>query len=152
MDKSIKDLPLPKRNTDNTFRPSVLAVHRSAGVQKKSKPVRKARMTSKMRRRHEKGLEMAEAVTEKTGKKIERSIGRYKNVQSRSRDWKDINKEAVEEEEEGVKGSRFGALMEDEWVDEDDDDDVEDGDGFDPANPAASKVADGGDEEDDEIL
>lgn len=117
--------------------------------------MRKAKMTSKMRRRHEKGLEMAEAITERTGKKIARSIGRYKNVQSRSRDWKDINKEAVEGDGEIVSGSRFGALAEDEWVDEDEDEDEvvgEDGDGFDPANPGASKVADDVDEEDDEII
>ncbi|OAQ65360.1 ribosome biogenesis protein Alb1 [Pochonia chlamydosporia 170] len=148
-DKSLKDIPLPKRNSESTFRPSVLAVHRSAGVSKKSKPVRKSRMTSKMRRRHEKGLEMAEAITERTGLKIEKSIGRAKNVQRRSRNWEDINKDAAtgEEEEQQTGGSRFGGLME-----EDGEDDWEDeGDGFDPANPAASKAV-AVEEEEDEIL
>jgi hypothetical protein len=109
-------------------------------------------MSSKMRKRHERGLGMAEAITERTGKKIEKSIGRSKNVQSRSRAWEDINRDAVqgEADEEHTQGSRFGALMEDE--DEDEDEGQEE-DGFNPANPAASKdVADTGDNDDDEIL
>ncbi|KAG8409400.1 hypothetical protein J3459_017576 [Metarhizium acridum] len=152
-DKSLKDIPLPKRSTSSAPRPSVLAVHRAAGISKRNKPVRKSRMTSKMRKRHEKGLEMAEAVTERTGKKIEKSIGRAKNVQRRSRAWEDINKDAVEggagDEQSGE--SRFAALME-EADDDDDDDAVEDEDGFNPANPAASRPAAIADDDDDEIL
>ncbi|KAF5131373.1 hypothetical protein E5D57_007728 [Metarhizium anisopliae] len=152
-DKSLKDIPLPKRSTSSAPRPSVLAVHRAAGISKKSKPVRKSRLTSKMRKRHEKGLEMAEAITERTGKKIEQSIGRAKNVQRRSRTWEDINRDAVEGDagDEQTGGSRFGALME-EADDDDDGDAVEDEDGFNPANPGASKPAAIADDDDDEIL
>lgn len=115
--------------------------------------MRKSRLTSKMRKRHEKGLEMAEAVTERTGKKIEQSIGRAKNVQRRSRTWEDINKDAVEGDagDEQTGGSRFGALME-EADDDDDGDAVKDEDGFNPANPGASKPAAIADDDDDEIL
>ncbi|OAA51455.1 Ribosome biogenesis protein Alb1 [Metarhizium rileyi] len=147
-DKSLKDVALPKRSVS---RPSVLAVHRSAGVSKKSKPVRKARMTNKMRKRHDRGLEMAEAVTERTGRKIERSIGRAKSVQRRSRAWEDINRDVVVEGEgaEQSGGSRFGALVE-EHGDDDDDDSIGDGDGdgFDAANPRAQAAAE---DEEDEI-
>ncbi|KAK2616651.1 hypothetical protein QQS21_000474 [Conoideocrella luteorostrata] len=163
-DKSLKDIPLPKRNTSSDFRPSVLAVHRSAGVLKKSKPLRKTRMSAKMRRRHEKGLEMAEAITERTGKKIENSIGRAKAVQKRSRAWEDVNRDAAEgvEEEEQISRSRFEALMDEdagdeqgrdkdgEWETDDDDGLVGDADGFNPQNPGSKKPA--VEEDDDEIL
>ncbi|KHN94036.1 Ribosome biogenesis protein Alb1 [Metarhizium album ARSEF 1941] len=155
-DKSLKDMPLPKRTTAMTPRPSVLAVHRAAGVSKKVKPARKSRMTSKMRKRHERGLEMAEAVTERTGKKIERSIGRAKGVQRRSRAWEDINKDAVGggQADAPSGGSRFGALMEDEAADDHDESDGpgDDGDGFNPANPGAGTAAADLDDDDDDIL
>lgn len=71
----------------------MLAVHQSAGVQKKTK--KKGNMTAKMRKRHERGLQMAEAVAERTFKKVERSKGREKTVLSRRKEWEKINKDAV---------------------------------------------------------
>ncbi|KAF4120637.1 Alb1 [Geosmithia morbida] len=97
MDKSLKDVSLPQ-NTSGPQRPSVLAAHHSAGVQKKVK--RKSQMTSKARKRQERSMQMAEAVLERTSKKVERSIDRGRNVQRRSKGWDEINKEA---EAHGVK-------------------------------------------------
>ncbi|KAJ6440145.1 CFEM domain-containing protein [Purpureocillium lavendulum] len=142
-DKSLKEVALPidgssegndgngsgsgNANSNIKNRPSVLAVHRAAGVSKKtSKPARKSRMTAKMRRRHERGLEMAEAVTERTGLKIERSIGRARVVDARRRAWDDINARAGEEAgRAGATASRnaFAALE-----DGDEDDDENEGD------------------------
>ncbi|KAG6006159.1 hypothetical protein E4U21_007269 [Claviceps maximensis] len=149
-DKSLKEMAPPARITP---RPSVLDVHRSAGVSKKTRPTRKSRLSSKMRKRHEKGLEMAAAVTERTGRKLEKSIGRARVVVERSRAWEEVNRKA------GKRG--FGALMdegdekeeEEEWDTEDDGEaegqkeivGKEDG-------PAAGKSEAVVDEDEDEIL
>ncbi|UNI19488.1 hypothetical protein JDV02_005670 [Purpureocillium takamizusanense] len=109
----------------NKDRPSVLAVHRAAGVSKKtSRPARKSRLTAKMRRRRERGLEMAEAVTERTGLKIEKSIGRARGVQARARGWDDVNARAGEAVASSARNA-FAALG------GDDDDKGEDGEGDD---------------------
>ncbi|KAH7136434.1 Alb1-domain-containing protein [Dactylonectria macrodidyma] len=97
-DKSLKDVKPPSR-TASSARPSVLAVHHSAGVQKKSKGGRKSQMSAKARRRHEKGLEMAEAVIERTYRKTEKSIDRSRGVKQRAKAWEDINKIAEAEEQ-----------------------------------------------------
>lgn len=95
-DKSLKDVKPPSR-TAASARPSVLAVHQSAGVQKKSKNNRKSQMSARARRRHEKGLEMAEAILERTSRKVEKSVGRGRNVKERSKAWDAINKAAEDE-------------------------------------------------------
>jgi hypothetical protein len=69
-------------------------VHQSPGIQKKTK---RRQMSSKARKRHEKGIEMAEAVTERTGEKIKRSIGRERNVKERAKAWDAVNKAAEAE-------------------------------------------------------
>ncbi|KAI5461729.1 Alb1-domain-containing protein [Mariannaea sp. PMI_226] len=115
-DKSLKDFRPPSRVS--AARPSVLAVHSSAGVQKKSSQRgRKSQLSAKARRRHEKGLEMAEAVIERTRSKVEKSMGRGRVVKERSKTWEDINKKAT------------FALLKDE-ADEDDEDDAKDGQGW----------------------
>ncbi|KKA30493.1 hypothetical protein TD95_000658 [Thielaviopsis punctulata] len=73
-------------------RPSVLAIHHGAGVSKKAKTGRKAVKTHKQRRRHERGLDRAEAVADITAKKIERSLQQEKLVRSRKKNWDDVNK------------------------------------------------------------
>ena len=91
---------------------------------------------------------MAEAVTERTGRKIAASIDHAKTMQARRKKWEEINQLA---DEEGAavddSGSRFAALMgeenDEEWEDE-----VDNEDGFDPSNPRPSKP----DDDDDEIL
>ncbi|KAM5344733.1 hypothetical protein ACJ41O_010595 [Fusarium nematophilum] len=97
-DKSLKDVHPPPRSAPH--RPSVLAAQHSAGVSKKAKRGRKSAMSAKARRRHEKGLEMAEAVQERTRSKVEKSLGRGRAVQQRSKAWDDINKAAAAEEED----------------------------------------------------
>ncbi|KAH7008775.1 Alb1-domain-containing protein [Ilyonectria destructans] len=108
-DKSLKDVK-PPSSTTATTRPSVLAVHQSAGVQKKSKSGRKSQMSARARRRHEKGLEMAEAIIERTYHKVEKSIDRGRSVKQRSKAWEDINKiaEAEEQREKELKEAEGG--------------------------------------------
>ncbi|KAK4082779.1 uncharacterized protein Triagg1_1669 [Trichoderma aggressivum f. europaeum] len=95
-DKSLKDVSLPSAKSDSSAsaRPSVLAARHSAGVTKKSR--RGRQLSAKGRRRQEKGLEMAEAFVERTGKKLEKSLGKAKVVQARSKKWDDINKDVQE--------------------------------------------------------
>ena len=133
-DKSLKTVSLP-RTTNSTQsrtlpgqvdgsdalsnRPSVLAIHRAAGVSKRtSKTARKTRLTAKMRRRHERGLERAETITERTGLKIERSIGKAKVVQARSRGWDEVNARAGQS-----PVNAFAALGSDSNDDDDNDSD-----------------------------
>lgn len=98
-DKSLKDVSLPQGARKGTDRPSVLAVHHSAGVQKKTSQ-RKARVSAKARKRREKGMEMAEAVMERTSNKVKRSLNRQQTVTSRARAWDAINQDVNEEDEE----------------------------------------------------
>jgi hypothetical protein len=94
-DKSLKEVKPPPRDTPQ--RPSVLAAQHSAGVTKKTK--RGRNLSTRARKRQEKGLEMAEAIAERTKTKVEKSKGRGKNIQQRSKNWDDINKAAEEDEE-----------------------------------------------------
>ncbi|KAF4493462.1 hypothetical protein FAGAP_10418 [Fusarium agapanthi] len=94
-DKSLKEVKPPR---DATQRPSVLAAHHSAGITKKAKRGRKENMSAKARKRHEKGLEMAAAVVERTKNKVEKSKGRGRNIQQRSKNWDEINRAAEEAE------------------------------------------------------
>lgn len=69
-------------------------------------------MSAKARRRHEKGLEMAAAIVERTKSKVEKSKGRGRNIQQRSKNWDEINKaaeeaEGGEESDEEVKERGF---------------------------------------------
>ncbi|KAM3504574.1 hypothetical protein MY11210_008293 [Beauveria gryllotalpidicola] len=108
-DKSLKTAAPPSRGKP-TERPSVLAVHHAAGVQKRTSQ-RKARVSAKARRRREKGMEMAEAVLDRTSSKVKRSWDRQRTVDKRRQGWDAINKDVVEEEEEeGGEGEGEGVL------------------------------------------
>ncbi|RSL64759.1 hypothetical protein CEP54_004548 [Fusarium duplospermum] len=111
-DKSLKDVKPPPRSAPH--RPSVLAAQHSAGVSKKSK--RKTAMSAKARRRHEKGLEMAEAVIERTKSKVEKSKGRGRSIQLRSKAWEEINRVAAEEgvEEDEVEKRNGGVELDED--------------------------------------
>ncbi|KAL6691481.1 Alb1 domain-containing protein [Trichoderma pleuroticola] len=103
-DKSLKDVSLPSTSaSSSSARPSVLAARHSAGVTKKSR--RGRQLSAKGRRRQEKGLEMAEAFVERTSKKLEKSLGKAKVVQARSKKWDDINKDV-----QGAKANAFAVL------------------------------------------
>lgn len=73
-------------------------------------------------------MDRAEAVMDKTEKKVEKSKGRSKTVQERAKNWDELNKKllAQKAKEEAL------ALEKENWVDEEDDmEDVETGDAAD---------------------
>ncbi|TVY62855.1 hypothetical protein LSUE1_G007939 [Lachnellula suecica] len=121
LDKSLKDLKPP--TASKTSRPSVLAVHQGAGVTKKSKNGRKSVLSSKARKRQEKGLDRAEAVMDKKEKKIEKSRGRAKTVQERSKAWEEQNKKILAKKAQ----DEADRLEKENWEDEDEmEEDAED--------------------------
>lgn len=119
LDKSIKDIKPPREPKE---RASVLAVHQGAGVTKKSKNGRKSVLSTKAKRRQEKGLDRAEAVMDKKETKIEKSRGRARTVQERAKNWEELNKKML------AKKARDEALAleKENWVDEEDDEMEED--------------------------
>ncbi|KAH7318122.1 Alb1-domain-containing protein [Stachybotrys elegans] len=128
-DKSLKDFKPPSRNT---ARPSVLAVQQSAGIHKKAR--RGRQMSAKAKRRHEKGIEMGEAILERTGKKLQRSLGRERLGKERRKAWDAINKD-VEEEVGDVEGDSDGvAAAEKDW---ETDEDMDAGKDSEPAKKVA---------------
>ena len=116
-DKSLKNVKLPAESSN--YRPSVLAVHKGAGVVKASKNGRKTVLSSKAKRRQEKAMDRAEAVMDRTEKKAEKSKGRSRNVQERSKTWDELNRKmlAKKAREDAI------ALEKENWVDEHDNDD-----------------------------
>ncbi|KAM0471919.1 hypothetical protein ACHAPX_009055 [Trichoderma viride] len=153
-DKSLKNASLPDSSSSTAApRPSVLAARHNAGVTKK---VRRGRAVSaKGRRRQERGLEMAEAIIERTSKKLEKSFSKARIVQTRAKKWDDINKDALK-----TKENAFAALMQDgdeedkEW---ETDEEMDGGDAVKAAAAAAAPVqptvaAPMLDDDDDEIL
>ncbi|KAI0840296.1 Alb1-domain-containing protein [Hypoxylon sp. FL0890] len=86
-DKSLKNVQPPAESVD--YRPSVLAIHQGAGVAKKTKKSRN--MSSKARRRHEKGQDRAAAIMERTEKKIAKSKGQARMIQTRRKTWDEVN-------------------------------------------------------------
>lgn len=118
-DKSLKDIKPPSRTTQ--ARPSVLAAQHAAGVSKKSKRGRKSEMSAKARRRHEKGLEMAEAISERTSRKVQKSLESGRNVKERAAAWEKINKVAEAEVEGPVEeAEEEGEEKEGGWETDDD--------------------------------
>lgn len=118
-DKSLKDAKPPAESLN--FRPSILAIHQGAGVTKKLKHGRKSALSSKAKRRQEKGLDRAEAVMDKNEKKVERSRGKARTVQERSRAWDELNRKMV------TKKAREAVLAveKENWVDEANEEDDE---------------------------
>lgn len=116
-DKSIKEITPPRETTSH--KNSVLAVHNSAGVSKKTSK-RKTHMTAKARKRQQRGMEMAEAVMDRTSKKMAVSKGRARTVQQRAKDWKDINKVLVvegddDDEQDETEAKQSKRVPEEEW-------------------------------------
>ncbi|KJR82965.1 uncharacterized protein SPSK_04548 [Sporothrix schenckii 1099-18] len=136
LDKSLKNAKPPQTSVD--FRPSILGIHQAAGVSKRvKKQGRKAVLSAKARRRQERGLDMAAAVMERTAQKVQRSKSSARTIQSRSKEWTEINKAA--EREVGIAGKKkqqlgmFGALASGDDDDDDEDDGFEDVDSGDEA-------------------
>ena len=69
--------------------PSVLAARHGAGVTKKTK--RKAVTSARARRKHDKGVDRAEAVSERTSTKVERSVRQAKAIKGRRKTWEEVN-------------------------------------------------------------
>ncbi|QSZ37277.1 hypothetical protein DSL72_009371 [Monilinia vaccinii-corymbosi] len=91
-DKSLKNVKAPAATV---YHPQVLSPHQGAGVSKK-KSGRKAQLSSKAKRRQERGMDRAEAVMDRTSTKIEKSKYRGRNVQERAKNWEALNKKAQE--------------------------------------------------------
>ncbi|CAK7216279.1 hypothetical protein SCUCBS95973_002759 [Sporothrix curviconia] len=128
LDKSLKDIKPPQESVN--FRPAILGIHQAAGVTKRiKKQGRKSVLSAKARRRQERGLDMAAAVMERTAQKVQRSKSNARAVQSRSKEWTEINR--VAEREVGGKKKQqgmFGALAQGSDDDDDDDEDLDSGD------------------------
>jgi hypothetical protein len=92
-DKSLKNVQPPTEL--KSHRPSVLAVHQSAGVTKKSKNGRKSVLSAKAKRRQERGMDRAEAVMDRTETKVQKSKVRARSVQERAKAWDELNKNVV---------------------------------------------------------
>lgn len=91
-----------------------MAIHQGAGVAKRSKNGRKSVLSSKAKRRQERGLDQAEAAMDKKEKKIEKSKGKAKTIHERSRAWDELNRKmAAKKMQEAVL-----ALEKENWVDE----------------------------------
>jgi hypothetical protein len=114
-DKSLKNIKPPSESTN--YRPSVLAVHQGAGVTKKSKNGRKSVLSAKAKRRQDKLGDMAEAVMDKKVTRIEKSKGRARNTQDRSKAWEEHNRKILAEK------ARIEALAleQENWVDDNED-------------------------------
>jgi hypothetical protein len=90
LDKSLKDVKPPTSNTLN-HRPSVLGIHTNAGVHKKKKTGRKAVLSTKAKKRHEKAQDKAVDMMERLGQKVEKSKGRGKAIKERRKGWEEVN-------------------------------------------------------------
>ncbi|XXH00356.1 hypothetical protein Hte_006700 [Hypoxylon texense] len=86
-DKSLKNVQPPAESVDH--RPSILSIHHGAGVSKRSKKGRN--LSAKARKRFEKGQDRAAAIMERTEKKVAKSKGQARTMQSRRKAWDDIN-------------------------------------------------------------
>lgn len=110
-DKSLKTMKPPEESINH--RPAVLAAHHSGGVTKKTKKGRKSMPSSRAKRRHEKGMDRAEAVMERTAKKLQKSKGQARTLVERSKTWDEINKD-IPIELRGAKAARQPGQEDDE--------------------------------------
>ncbi|KAI0119142.1 Alb1-domain-containing protein [Daldinia grandis] len=144
-DKSLKNVQPPVESIDH--RPSVLAIHQGAGVSKKTTKSRN--MSSKARRRHEKGQDRAANIMERTELKVAKSKGQARTIQTRRKAWDEINNRIPanksESQEEAGNGENEASEL-DEEMDDAQLDKTHDG------ATSADKVPLQGVEEDDEIL
>lgn len=106
-DKSLKDVELPSESHNQ--RPAVLGLHQNAGVTKKSKRGRKSVLSTRARARHERGLEKAEAIVDRTATKVQKSKYSASKVETRKKTWDEINSAAGKI---GKKGTNMFAGLE----------------------------------------
>ncbi|KAF7935503.1 hypothetical protein BELL_0102g00050 [Botrytis elliptica] len=89
-DKSLKNVKAP---AETVYNPQILSPHQGAGVSKKKSG---RQLSSKAKKRQNKGMDRAEAVMDRTSTKIEKSKYRGRNVQERAKTWEALNKKAQE--------------------------------------------------------
>ncbi|KAI9845513.1 MAG: hypothetical protein M1837_004852 [Sclerophora amabilis] len=87
LDKSLTSAKPPAESSN--ARPSVLAIHQGAGISKKTN--RAQSISSKKRRRQEKGVARGELAMDKLEKKVSTSLGRSRVVKQRRAAWEDLN-------------------------------------------------------------
>jgi hypothetical protein len=73
-------------------------------------------MSAKARKRHEKGMDRAEAVMDKKSVRIEKSRGRARTVQDRAKNWEELNKKLGDKKSEK---ENLDSVAQDDQVDED---------------------------------
>ncbi|CAN8095633.1 unnamed protein product [Discula destructiva] len=113
-DKSLKDVQPP--TTSTSHRPAVLGIHQNAGVNKKVKRGRKSVLSRSARTRHDKGLEKAEAIVDRTANKIQKSKQSANSVETRKRSWDEINAAAGKASTKGK--NMFEGLAEEDGGDD----------------------------------
>lgn len=89
----LESIKPPKEETD--YKPW-LHNAQNAGIQKKQK---KKQLTTAQKKRQEKALEKADAITSKHEKKVEDSKKRSARTQARAKQWEDLNDKLVAEKE-----------------------------------------------------
>lgn len=87
---------------------------------KKTKRGRKAVPSTRARKRHERGLERAEAIVDRTSTKVLKSKKSAANIEGRRKGWDEINAQAVAK---ARSSNKFAGLA--DGADEDDEEDVE---------------------------
>ncbi|KAF7959759.1 hypothetical protein EAE96_001368 [Botrytis aclada] len=113
-DKSLKNVKAPAETVYNS---QILSPHQGAGVNKKKSG---RQLSSKAKKRQNKGMDRAEAVMDRTSTKIEKSKYRGRNVQERAKTWEALNKKAQEavqaamDKENEVSGEEADADVEDD--------------------------------------
>lgn len=82
---------------------------------------RKAVASARARRRHDRGVGMAEAVSERTSTKVERSVLQAKAMKVRSKTWEEVNTTLDGGLDGGGRGAKnaFAALGGDDESEED---------------------------------
>lgn len=73
----------------------MLGIHQNAGVTKKIKRGRKSVMSSRARKRQERGLEKAEGVIDRTAVKVQKSKRSATNIAERKKGWEEVNVTAI---------------------------------------------------------
>ncbi|KAG7112035.1 hypothetical protein HYQ45_017068 [Verticillium longisporum] len=113
-DKSLKNVKAPAESVDS--RPSVLQAQHGAGITKRNKAGRKAVLSTKARRRAEKGADRAEAIMDRTANRKEKSRGHSKVIQGRAKNWEDVNKKSLDEVRRALMAAENDSADEDEDV------------------------------------
>ncbi|MCJ1337938.1 hypothetical protein MMC09_003222 [Bachmanniomyces sp. S44760] len=112
LDRSITSTRAPAE--DESKRSMVLSTHHGARITKRK--AKGKQLTRQQRRRHEKGMERAEAVMDKTETKVDRIVSKGKANKERRAAWDEFNSK-IEETAKICKPNKSVDEV-DEWEDE----------------------------------